>query len=955
MNQFKFEHSAGVAFGPFEFYPLQRSLLRDGQPVGLGSRALAILAVLLERPGALISKDELIGRVWPDTHVEEVALRVHLTALRKILGDGRPEARDFINVPGRGYQFTTPVVPTSSSLPVSLTIDSQPESRKLPAKLSRIIGREHDIAVLSDRLKTDRCVTIVGAGGIGKTTVALALAHNVRKQYSEDVRFVDLAPLSSERHLIDAIVAAVGVASPADLSVARLTELLINRDMLLILDNCEHLVEYVANIVGPLSAAAKLTILATSREPLRLENEWTYRLPSLESPSDSNGLTGASALRYSAVELFVERAAASANGFVIDETNAPIVADICSQLDGHALAIELAASRMDKFGVADIAAMLEDRFRALRRSRASSLARHASLAGALDWSYDMLTASDQSFLHHVSAFTGRFSVQDAVAVSGAIGMSRGQIIEALADLVDRSFLTVDLSGHVAYYRLYETMREYARQKAQDHGRLEATRHAHGAYLIAVTERAHEESEALSPSDWMCSYARYIDDIRAALDWKFGFGGDISGAIRLTAYAVPVWIQLSFLNELQQSVTRAIGQLDASGLADSAEAMKLYAALSYAMVNLYGPTSEGTEACRKALVIAKQMGDHSHHARALLALWNGCFANGEVRQSLALAQEFMSIAIKLGHADVLVGHRMLGSSHFYLGDVASGRKHMEIMVAGYSATSHEGHMTRFGFGQLASGRGLLAQHLCYQGLYGRAMVATRQSAQEAIDSKHAMTICGVLATTSIANAISTGEIGEARAWVEVLKEQSGGLGLKRWENFGLGLDGIVLIREGFPDQGLVKLATAVSRAGDRANTRYMNIFAEHALALGKAGDPSGGMAAVDEVLQRLEGTGEQWFLPELFRVRGELLWAAGSDDVGIEAALTHSLALADELGALSFRLRTSCCLAEFLAARGRSGEAFTILSDTYARFAEGFDCPTLVKARKQIQELAPAET
>jgi predicted ATPase len=563
----------------------------------------------------------------------------------------------------------------------------------------------------------------------------------------------------------------------------------------------------------------------------------------------------------------------------------------------------------------------------------------------------MLTSSEKSFLHHISAFSGRFSVHDAVAVTSTTGLSRGQVIEALADLVDRSFLTVDLSGHVAYYRLYETMREYGRQKAQDDGFLDMTRNCHAAYLLGLFERADKESEELRPKDWMHAYARYIDDVRAALDWTFGSGGDIEGGIALTAYAVPLWIQLSFLNELQQSVDRAIDQLRASTLAGSTLAMKLFAALSYAMVNLYGPTDAGTDACRKALDIAKLKADHGNHARALLSLWNGCFANGEVKQSLVLAQEFMTVAIKLGQADVLVGHRMLGSSHFYLGDVAAARKHMEIMVAGYSATSHEAHMTRFGFGQLASGRGLLAQHLCYQGLFDRAMQATRESAGEAIASNHAMTICGVLGTTSIANAICAGYIGEARQWVEILKEQANSLGLKRWENFGLGLDGIVLIREGHPERGLPKLVTAVMRAGDRANTRYMGIFAEHALALGRAGDPIGGMSAVDEVLERLDGTGERWFLPELYRVRGELLWLAGANKNEVEATLRRSLSLADELGALTWRLHTSRCLADFLCAQ----EGHALLSETYARFTEGFECPTLVKARDHIRALAPAET
>jgi predicted ATPase len=691
-------------------------------------------------------------------------------------------------------------------------------------------------------------------------------------------------------------------------------------------------------------------ILATSREPLRIAAEQIYRLPTLNTPSRTTGLSAEAAIKYPAIELFVERAAASADRFTLDDTNAPVVAEICRQLDGLALAIEMAATRTDTFGVADIAVMLEDRFRVLRQSHRDSVARHTSLSATLDWSYGMLRIDQRALLHRVSSFSGRFTVEDAVAVASDDVLSRANVVECLADLVDKSFVTVDLGGTTAFYRLYETMREYAQQKSLNAGDLEETRRRHALYIADVFARADDEAEQRKPSDWLSAYDRYLDDVRSALDWSMKPGGETEIGISLTASAVTLWIHLSHLTELKRRVELALRELGADAENGAAREMKLFAGLSNAMVNLLGPTPQGTKACQAALEIARKIEDYSCQARALLALWNGCFANGEVRLSLALAEEFMSVAAKLGRADVLVGHRMLGSSHFYLGNAALGRKHAEIMVAGYGATSHDAHMARFGFGQLASGRGLLAFYLCFQGYFDQAMKATRQSAEEAIKSNHAMTTCGVLGTTSIPNAIYTGHLEEAKRYVEILFEQARSHDLQRWENFAYGFEGILCVKAGRLEQGLLKLSRSVSRADDRANTRYTFIFSEHALALGYTGNPRGGLAAIQEILERLAGTGERWYLPELYRCRAQLLRMSGSDPSEVEATFSQGLSLAEEMSALTWRLRTAKDFAEFLRSRGREQEGVNVLKTAYDFFSEGHDSPALITARELLLTL-----
>ena len=938
------------SFGPFELHRQQRRLTRDGRVISLGSRALDLLLVLIDNAGQLVQKEQLIASVWPDVHVEEVALRVHIAALRKVLGEGRPQSRDLINVPGRGYQFVAPihmkaaaVSPPAEAAPAASSRDHLPPG-------TRIIGRDSEIEQVAARLDTERCVTIIGPGGIGKTTVGLGVARRLTRQFPDGVFFIDLSPIVDGRHIPGAIAAVLGIPGTAGAPLERLVSLLQDKTALILLDNCEHLSGEVAQVVNALTATANLKILATSRERLHVAKESVYRLPTLQVPGETSGLSVHDAMRYSAVELFVERASASNERFVLDPLNMAMVVEICRELDGLALAIELAASRMDTFGVADIASMLTDRFRILRRSRRDAGSRHGSLLAMLDWSYDLLDGELQTFLQRVATFASRFSLDDAVAMIDGAQMSKADVVDCLAELADKSFITVDLSGSTAYYRLYETMREYVRHKSQAAGALDRIRHDHAAYMVQLFARAEREAEQYPADDWLALYGRYLEDVRFAIDWSMTTVGDEALAISLTASASTLWVYRSLLNELQHRCERALGELGPEAAQGSAREMTLFAALSYAMVNLYGPTPQGTQACRAALEIARKIGDYGSQVKSLLALWNGCFANGEVRQSLALAQEFMTVASKLGQADVLVAHRMLGSSHFYLGNVGQARKHMEIMVSGYGATHHDAHLARFGFGQLASGRGLLAFYLRYQGCFDAAMEATRRSVQEAVDSGHAMTICGVLGTTSVSNAIAIGYLDEAQRYVDILAAKARDHGLHRWENFAIGFEGIICARAGRFDQALQRLSRAVERADDKANTRYMLIFSEYALVLGEIGDPEGGLTVINETLDRLAGTGETWYEPELFRCRAELSGKAGLESDKVEDLFQQAMARGQELDAVTFRLQAAKGLARYLHERGRSREGFDALKPVYDLFVEGHDSPELVQTRQLLDML-----
>ena len=330
-------------FGAFRLLPAQRILLEDGKPLHLGSRALDVLLALVECAGDTIHKDQLIARTWPDTVVDEGTLRVHVAALRKALGDGRGGNRFIANIPGRGYSFVAPVRREQGQQAAALPNRSA-LGGNLPAQVTRVIGRSEIVATVVARLAHQRFLTIVGPGGIGKTTVAVAAAEVLSASYADGVWFVSLASLQDPALVPSAVSAVLG--SPPGLGdpLSSLVVWLRDKRALIIIDNCEHVVSAAAvTAEAMLKAAPQVAILATSREPLRAEGEWLLRLPSLEVPPESSGLTAAEALSFPAVELFHERAVATLDGFDLADADIPIALEICRRLDGVPLASQLRA------------------------------------------------------------------------------------------------------------------------------------------------------------------------------------------------------------------------------------------------------------------------------------------------------------------------------------------------------------------------------------------------------------------------------------------------------------------------------------------------------------------------------------------------------------------------------------------------------------------------------------
>src|SRR6202166_5163166 len=407
-----------ISFGPFRLLAAQRLLLEGDNQVRLGSRAFDILAALVERAGEVVGKEELISRAWPQTFVEDANLKIQVSALRRALGDGQAGHRYVATVPGRGYNFVAPVSHEEAAPASPRPTMAPPGMHNLPFAATRMIGREEVVATLVSRLSRERLLTIVGPGGIGKTTVALAVAERMIADYEHGVWLIDLAPLNDPRLVPSAVATVLDLEVRTDNPLPGLIAGLRDKRMLLLLDNCEHVIDAAASLAAAvLSGVPGVNILATSREPLAVAGEREHRLGPLGSPPTSSGLTAAEAAAFPAVQLFVERVTAIVEDFALTDANAQPIVEICQRLDGLPLSIEFAAPRVEVLGVEGLAAGLDHSFPLLTSRRRTAMPRHRTMRAVVDWSYGLLSEDEQLFFRGLGIFAGGFAVEGAASVT----------------------------------------------------------------------------------------------------------------------------------------------------------------------------------------------------------------------------------------------------------------------------------------------------------------------------------------------------------------------------------------------------------------------------------------------------------------------------------------------------------------------------------------------------------
>jgi predicted ATPase/DNA-binding winged helix-turn-helix (wHTH) protein len=499
-------------FGTFEVRPAQRVVMVDGQQAPVGARAIDVLVALLERRDRVVTKQELLDLAWPGLVVEENNLQVQISALRKLLG---PQA--IATVPGRGYRFT--------ALPAAL--DAAPRSAEtakpglrgnLPAARPQLIGRDAETAELARQVRVHRIVTVVGAGGIGKTQLALAVGGALRKAFEHGVWLVDLASVVDPALVVSAVAQALGISLQ---SVSRADEVLAKalrgRELLLVLDNCEHVVDTVGPLVETLARdTALVRVLATSQERLRITDEQLYRIAPLGIPARA---TLEEAAEASAVSLFVKRVQALQVGFTLDAHNVATVVDICRQLDGLPLAIELAAARTPLLGAAGVRERLGDRFRLLTAGARTAKQRHQTLREMLDWSCGLLGEAERTVFTRAGVFVGSFSLEAAQAVlSDDHGIDPWTVVDLLGSLVDKSLIVTE-DTDPPRLRLLETMRAYALDRLHASAAdAEGVLRRHAEAMRATLAASLAQAWTVPSQVRLAQALPDLDNLRAALSW-----------------------------------------------------------------------------------------------------------------------------------------------------------------------------------------------------------------------------------------------------------------------------------------------------------------------------------------------------------------------------------------------------------------------------------------------------
>lgn len=477
MNSLRDSHSDTVLrFGPYAFHLNQRLVLQGDQPLRLGGRALDILQVLVENAGSVVSKETLIAQVWPRSVVEEINLRVHIAALRRAFRDGQNGHCYIVNIPQRGYSFVAPVQQVKEG--PALVIESLPKPQhNLPARLTPVTGRDAVVGSLVRQLPVRRFMTLVGPCGIGKTTVALRVAELLLQHYRDGVWLVDLATIDDPAQVADHLNRMLELEPGTSLAV------LGQRHALLILDNCEHVLERCRSLVEELLAAApRLSILVTSREPLLATGETLMPLPPLVVPPASALRSVDEFMGYSAVQLFVSRARSRQQGFALREQDLKAVREICRRLDGLPLAIELAAAQIDALALVGLQAQLDNCFQLLTQGRRTAVPRHQTLKAALDWSYERLNPREQTVFQRLAVFKSAFTLEAAMGVISCATLLPADLIKVLDSLALKSLLSLEQANGVTRYRFLNTTRSYALEKLEHSGALPIFEMRYAGYI-----------------------------------------------------------------------------------------------------------------------------------------------------------------------------------------------------------------------------------------------------------------------------------------------------------------------------------------------------------------------------------------------------------------------------------------------------------------------------------------
>jgi predicted ATPase/DNA-binding winged helix-turn-helix (wHTH) protein len=934
------EDSTIVCFGPFRLSPATRTIEKNNLPLSLGHRALDILIVLVERPGEIVSHKELISRVWRGLVVSPSSLRVHMTGLRKALGESTRGARYIANVVGQGYSFVAPISreaaqPAQNS---GYPCDVARQGLALPPKLARIVGREDSIRTVSADLLIDRFVTIIGPGGMGKTTVAVSVAHALLEEFAGAVCFIDISAVTDAKLVAATIASTLGLTVQSQDVLPSLMQCLRSLRILLVLDNCEHVIDAIAALAEQIYMDAPgVHILATSREALRVEGEHAYWLPPLSSPSPDAAIKADAARIFPAIRLFMERACASGSRFELTDANLSTVIGICTRLDGIALAIELAASRVATHGLAATADLVNTHLGLHWKGRRTAPPRHQTLHGLIDWSYCALAESERRVLRELSILVGSFTL----AAAQAIACETNSVPGAVDALVSKSLLSsVNSDDGVTRYRLLETTRAYALEKLEESGERREISQRHARYFASLL--GHSD-DAHTPR--VVTLTEHLGNIRVALEWCFDTAESLL-AIDLAAAAVPMFLELSLLSECHRWSTAALQVLDVT-TRGSRQELVLQEALAISSTWTLGSSHSVRAAISRALEIADKLGETSIRPRLLVGMHVSLQRMGDFPGSLTIAQQLQAEPRQAEDVSYeILADWMRGSSEHFLGDQKAARLCFEH---GFSRAGPR-NLEVFGLDYRVRALVTFARVMWLNGSPDRAMKIAKEANTEAATLGKPLNVCfSLLYTASV--FLWCGELRAAREVLGKLLRHPNFHALPSFHATAHALNAELRIRAGDIETGVGSLRCASNemKVGRQSilSARAACVLARGLTSLGQHEDA---LRAIGNAIADATEGSETVELPELLRTQAEILLSKpGADDSAAEALLARALALARRQSALAWELRIAITFARLWVKRDRSGEAHELLAGVYDRFTDGFQTEDLRSAQRILKE------
>jgi predicted ATPase/DNA-binding winged helix-turn-helix (wHTH) protein len=909
------------SFGSFHVSRDRRCVTRGDAPLRLGSRAFDLLVALLDRAGDVVSHRDLVASVWPSTVVEETSLRVHMSALRRAIGDGQGGSRFIENVPGRGYCFVAPVVYAG---PAGAARRELPQPRSNP-----MIGRSRAVAALRELLRNHRAVTIAGPGGIGKTTLARALAAECGDSHLAGAVFVDLTSIVEGSQLAGALAGALDLSGDVDHSFGSLAESLHGTDILIVLDNCEHVIAATADLVERLLLGTTVSILATSREPIGVAGEWTYRLDPLDLPPRDRPLQAGEAMQFPAIELFVARASAAiGNTFAVTAEN---VADICSlawHLDGSPLAVELVAAHVPTLGLRELRSRIGEHVALNLPGRRTAVPRHQTLAAMLEWSYELLTGDERTVLRRLGVFRGSFRLDAACRVASDAAIDFDRVLVAVLSLTTKSLICADTGNDVAEYRLLDTTRTFALQKLRGAEPIDLVFRRHALEMLKMMTVASAEYSGLSRVPWLEAHGGQVGNVHAALDWCFSETGDLQTGIHLMLNALPLH-EPGLLAEHTARVGRALVYLRGLEPPRPDLELRLHVKLTWPSLEPDWRGQPTSALLSRAMELAEGIGDPTVRIVTHYCHWLSAFVAGDYPVAAKMAEAVLAIAeAARDEAGEVLALRLLAQCRHYMGQHAEARRLAELTLAREAYRLPPEYASTIPHG--VSMRMMLARMMWLQGQPDSALRMAEECMALA-EHAHSHAQLQTLSFALIPITIWRGDLDRAEALVERLLVVARQAHSPYWASWAASFSAVL---EAMRDGDRVPRLPAVQVR----NAKELDGMASVA---GRWDHPAS--------LSRLDADTDHWCAAEVLRKHGEavLLRDGPAGRGAAERAFVRALDIARRQGALAWQLRAASSLARLWAGDGRSAEARALVAPLLAAFHEGHDTADLRAAAELL--------